>query len=96
MQGQEFLPWIEDKKRGWLSVSRLSSQPRLTEITESARGLSDPVADDQVIDYEANPARGEDGYGENDLPEKIQFVVLENVQHAPYCGNDTEDVNNTS
>jgi hypothetical protein len=54
----------------------------------------DSVSDNKVVNDEANPAGGKNGYGKDDLPEKVKLVVLENVEHAPDGGYDTKNVNN--
>ena len=56
----------------------------------------DPVSDNKVVDEEADPAGGEDCYAKDDLPKKIELVVLENVKNAPDGGDNTDNVNNAS
>ena len=54
----------------------------------------DPFADDEVVDQEADPAGGEDGDGQDDLPEEVELGLLENVDNTPDGGDDTDDVDN--
>jgi hypothetical protein len=57
---------------------------------------SDFLAEPEIVYSESDPAGGQDGDAEDDLPEKVQGVLLEDVEHAPYGGHDTEDVNDFS
>ena len=56
----------------------------------------DSRPDDKVINQESDPTGREHGHGQDYFPEEFELVVLENVKYAPYCGNDTEDVDNCS
>ena len=64
------------------------------------RVFSDPaeldlVANQDVVHQEADPAEGHDGDGEENLEDGLQFVVFEDVEHAPDCGDDAGDVNDS-
>ena len=54
--------------------------------------MSDPLADDEVVGEDADPAGGEDGDGEDDLPEEVELGFLEDVDYAPDSDDDANDV----
>ena len=58
-------------------------------------GRLDLVADQEIVDQEAHPAEGQDGDGEEHLEEGLEFVVLEDVEHAPDSGDDAGDPNDS-
>ena len=57
---------------------------------------SDLVPDQEVVHQEADPTEGQDGDGEEHLEEGLEFVVLEDVKHAPDGGDDAGDPNDSS
>ena len=59
-------------------------------------GSLDLVADQEVVNQEADPAEGHDGDGEEHLEKGFELVVLEDVEHAPNGGDDAGDVNDSS
>ena len=59
-------------------------------------GSLDLVADQEVVNQEADPAEGHDGDGEENLEDGLQFVVFEDVKHAPDRSDDAGDVNDSS
>ena len=56
----------------------------------------DFIADDEVVDDEADPAEGEDCDAEDELPEDVEFGLLEDVNNAPDRGDEADDVNDSS
>ena len=55
----------------------------------------DLVPDQEVVHQEADPAEGQDGDGEEHLEEGLEFVVLEDVEHAPNSGDDAGNPNDS-
>ena len=54
-------------------------------------GSLDLVADQEVVNQEADPAEGHDGDGEEYLEKGFELVVLEDVKHAPDRSDDAGD-----
>ena len=55
----------------------------------------DPVADKEVVDDDAEPAGSEDGDRNEDADDNVEVLLLEDIQHAPDGGDDTQNVNNS-
>ena len=53
----------------------------------------DPVSNEEIINQQTDPAEHQDSNGKENFPDKTDFVVLEDVEHAPDGEDNTQDVN---
>ena len=53
----------------------------------------DPVADEEIVNKKSDPAECEYCDSQDDLPEKVEFGLLENVDDAPDGCDQTDYIN---